>query len=245
MARLPLSPGRAPSCLLLRSSSSCASLPVGGDEAPAWAGGTNFCQRTDFFSPSIHTSSLPSLPACSTALPFHPIVFGCSALRLLHVHDLRPLQRAAMSKPQAGSKFRLTLALPVGAVMNCADNSGAKNLFVIAVNGVGARLNRLPAAASGDMVVASVKKGKPELRKKVMPAVVIRQRKPWRRRDGIFLYFEDNAGVIVNPKGEMKGSAITGPVAKECADLWPRIVRLQTMAGTRENTIGGTYVPVD
>jgi hypothetical protein len=33
----------------------------------------------------------------------------------------------------------------------------------------------------------------------------------------------DNAGVIVNPKGEMKGSAITGPVAKECADLWPRV----------------------
>jgi len=59
-----------------------------------------------------------------------------------------------------------------------------------------------------------------------MPAVVVRQRKPWRRRDGIFLYFEDNAGVIVNPKGEMKGSAITGPVAKECADLWPRIVSI-------------------
>src|SRR5690349_8213293 len=82
----------------------------------------------------------------------------------------------------------------------------------------------------------------------VMPAVVIRQRKPWRRKDGVFLYFEglymlffsaiknwsyclkhiriyklDNAGVIVNPKGEMKGSAITGPVGKECADLWPRI----------------------
>ena len=56
-----------------------------------------------------------------------------------------------------------------------------------------------------------------------MPAVVVRQRKPWRRRDGMFLYFEDNAGVIVNPKCEMKGSAITGPVAKECADLWPRI----------------------
>jgi large subunit ribosomal protein L23e len=86
-----------------------------------------------------------------------------------------------------------------------------------------------------------------------MPAVVVRQRKPWRRKDGVFIYFEDNAGVIVNPKGEMKGalrrrpafrvsllcramrrlgadawswatgSAITGPVAKECADLWPRI----------------------
>ncbi|KAL7410532.1 ribosomal protein L14b/L23e [Mrakia frigida] len=129
-----------------------------------------------------------------------------------------------MSKPQAaGNKFRMTLGLPVGAVMNCADNSGAKNLYVISVVGFGARLNRLPASSAGDMVMASVKKGKPELRKKVMPAVVVRQRKAWRRRDGVFLYFEDNAGVIVNPKGEMKGSAITGPVAKEAADLWPRI----------------------
>ncbi|GMM31690.1 ribosomal 60S subunit protein L23A [Martiniozyma asiatica (nom. inval.)] len=122
-----------------------------------------------------------------------------------------------------GTKFRMSLALPTGAIMNCADNSGARNLYVMAVKGNGARLNRLPAASAGDMVMATVKKGKPELRKKVMPAIVIRQSKPWRRKDGTFLYFEDNAGVIVNPKGEMKGSAITGPVAKECADLWPRI----------------------
>jgi len=105
--------------------------------------------------------------------------------------------------------------------MNCADNSGARNLYVISVKGFGARLNRLPAAGVGDMVMATVKKGKPELRKKVMPAVVIRQSKPWRRPDGMYLYFEDNAGVIVNPKGEMKGSAITGPVGKEAAELWP------------------------
>merc|ERR1712194_154995 len=98
-----------------------------------------------------------------------------------------------------------------------------KNLYVISVCGIGGRLNRLPAAGIGDMVMATVKKGKPELRKKVTPAVVVRQRKSWRRENGIFIYFEDNAGVIVNPKGEMKGSAITGPVAKECADLWPRI----------------------
>merc|ERR1712019_13384 len=123
----------------------------------------------------------------------------------------------------AGGKFRIALGLPVGAVMDCADNTGAKNLYVIAVGGIKGRLNRLPAAGVGDLFIATVKKGKPELRKKVMPAVVIRQRKPFRRKDGIFIYFEDNAGVIVNPKGEMKGSAITGPVAKECADLWPRI----------------------
>merc|ERR1711936_398512 len=101
--------------------------------------------------------------------------------------------------------------------------AGAKFLYVIAVYGIRGRLNRLPAGCSGDMVLCSVEKGKPELRKKVMPAVIIRQRKTFRRKDGQFIYFEDNAGVIVNNKGEMKGSAITGPVAKECADLWPRI----------------------
>lgn len=46
------------------------------------------------------------------------------------------------------------------------------------------------------MVMATVKKGKPELRKKVHPAVIVRQSKPWKRFDGVFLYFEDNAGVV-------------------------------------------------
>ncbi|KAI9458473.1 ribosomal protein L14 domain-containing protein [Boletus coccyginus] len=97
-----------------------------------------------------------------------------------------------------GKKYRLTLSLPVGAVLNCADNSGAKSLFIIEPYGFGAGLNRLPDAGVGDM-------GKPELRKKTLPVIV------------------DNAGVIVNNKGDMKGSVIVGPVAKECADLWPRI----------------------
>eukprot|EP00294_Goniomonas_avonlea_P017065 CAMPEP_0114544790 /NCGR_PEP_ID=MMETSP0114-20121206/3061_1 /TAXON_ID=31324 /ORGANISM="Goniomonas sp, Strain m" /LENGTH=140 /DNA_ID=CAMNT_0001729187 /DNA_START=39 /DNA_END=461 /DNA_ORIENTATION=+ len=123
----------------------------------------------------------------------------------------------------SGNKFRTTLGLPVAAVMNCADNTGAKNLYIVAVKGIKGRLNKLPSGSVGDMVLATVKKGKPELRKKMLTAVIVRQRKPWRRKDGMFIYFEDNAGVIVNPKGEMKGSAVTGPVAKECADLWPRI----------------------
>nr|ADE27976.1 ribosomal protein L23 [Nylanderia nr. pubens LZ-2010] len=122
----------------------------------------------------------------------------------------------------AGAKFRISLGLPVGAVINCADNTGAKNLYVIAVQGIKGRLTLLPAPGSGDMLVAPVKKGKPEFRKKVMPAGVIRQRKPFRRKDGTFIYFGDKAGVIVNNKGEMKGSAIPGPFAKKCAVLWPR-----------------------
>ena len=125
-----------------------------------------------------------------------------------------------------GGKFRISLGLPVAATINCADNTGAKNLYIIAVKGFGARLNRLPSACVGDMIICTVKKGKPDLRKKVMPAVVVRQRKTFRRKDGTFIYFEDNAGVIVNNKGELKGSAITGPVARECADLWPRVASL-------------------
>ena len=124
---------------------------------------------------------------------------------------------------RTGIKLKISNCLPVQCVMNCADNTGAKNLYIIAVTGIGPRLSKLPAGSVGDMFLASVKKGKPELRKKVMPAVIVRQRKALRRREGYWLYFEDNAGVIVNPKGEMKGQNVTGPVAKECADLWPRI----------------------
>lgn len=109
-------------------------------------------------------------------------------------------------EPQRKTQSKLTKKNS-GAVLNCCDNSGARNLYIISVKGIGARLNRLPAAGVGDMVMATVKKGKPELRKKVMPAVVVRQSKPWRRADGIYLYFEDNAGVVspVLPGGSPGG----------------------------------------
>lgn len=78
-----------------------------------------------------------------------------------------PIQRNGwIGGGAAGTKFRMTLGLPVGAVLNCADNSGAKSIFVIGPFGFGSHLNRLPDAGVGDMVMASVKKGKPELRKK-------------------------------------------------------------------------------
>ncbi|KAL3724673.1 hypothetical protein ACJRO7_029785 [Eucalyptus globulus] len=121
----------------------------------------------------------------------------------------------------AGNKFRMSLGLPVAATVNCADNTGAKNLYIISVKGIKGRLNRLPSACVGDMVMATVKKGKPDLRKKVMPAVIVRQRKPWRRKDGVFMYFEGDALTFI--AFQLVGSAITGPIGKECADLWPRI----------------------
>merc|ERR1711893_244143 len=136
-------------------------------------------------------------------------------------------QNLTMSKRGRGGrngvKVKISNCLPVASIMNCADNTGAKNLYMIACTGIGPRMSRMPAGSVGDMFLASVKKGKPELRKKVMPAVIVRQRKSIRRREGHFLYFEDNAGVIITPKGDMKGSGITGPVAKEASDLWPKI----------------------
>ena len=69
---------------------------------------------------------------------------------------------------------------------------------------------------------SSVQKGNGEV-VRVMGCVGLENGGNDSRREGHFLYFEDNAGVIVNPKGEMKGYGITGPVAKECAELWPRI----------------------
>merc|ERR1719498_1791410 len=130
-----------------------------------------------------------------------------------------------MKRGRAGkaAKLKMSVGCCVATLMNCADNSGAKNLYIVAVVGIGGRLNKIPQGAPGDMCLVTCKKGKPELRKKVLKGVIIRQKKAWRRREGIFIRFEDNAGVIVNDKGEMKGSAITGPVAKECAELWPKI----------------------
>ena len=80
---------------------------------------------------------------------------------------------------------------------------------------------RRPISSAG--CAATVKKGKPDLRKKVMPAVIVRQRRPYRRADGTMVSFEDNAVVITTDKGETKGSDIKGPVAREAAERWPRI----------------------
>jgi large subunit ribosomal protein L23e len=125
---------------------------------------------------------------------------------------------------KSGVKHRITLAIPVGCQLPVADNSGAKLVNVISVYSNKGVLNRLPSGAIGDVLLASVRKGKPDMRKKLFQVVIIRQKKPWKRIDGTYVYCEDNAGVIINNRGDPKGSAINGPVAKECGDLFPKIV---------------------
>ena len=120
---------------------------------------------------------------------------------------------------------KISRGLPVGARIKCADNTGARELKLIQVVGYKGRLRRMPSARVGDMVVVTVTRGKPEMRKQVFKAVVIRQRKPYRRADGTWVQFEDNAAVLVTDDGELKGSEIRGPVAREAAERWPGIAR--------------------
>ena len=135
----------------------------------------------------------------------------------------RAKARAFVARGMIGQRPKISKGLPAGSVVKCTDNTGAKELRVIQVIGYKGRLRRVPAAAVGDMVVISVRKGTPDLRRKIFRAVVVRQRKPYRRAEGIWVQFEDNSAVIMTPEGEMRGSEIRGPVAKEAAERWPRI----------------------
>lgn len=102
----------------------------------------------------------------------------------------------------------------------CADNTGAKSLEIITVKVYKRRKRMMAKAGIGDMVICSVKEGKPELKKTVVPAIVIRQKKETIRADGTRIKFEDNAAVVVTPEGEPKGTEIRGPVAREAIQKW-------------------------
>ncbi len=125
-----------------------------------------------------------------------------------------------------GISGRQQRGLPLGATIPCADNTGAKIVSLIGVKAYHGVARRIPAAGVGDMFIASVKSGSPEMKRKVVYAVVIRQRRPFRRSDGLMVQFEDNAAVIVTPEGEIRGSEIKGPVAREAAERWPRIASI-------------------
>lgn len=118
---------------------------------------------------------------------------------------------------------KIAKSLPIGARLSCVDNTGAREVEIISVKGFKGVRRRLDVAGVGDMVVASVKKGTVDMRREVVTAVVVRQKKEYRRADGLRVKFEDNAAVIITPDGVLKGSEIRGPVAKEAADRWPAV----------------------
>ncbi|TQS81286.1 50S ribosomal protein L14 [Candidatus Methanomassiliicoccus intestinalis] len=122
-----------------------------------------------------------------------------------------------------GIAGRQTHGSQTGTVLNVIDNTGAKTIAIITVPRYHGTSRRYPKASVGDIVIASVKKGTPEMRRQVVYAVIVRQRRPFRRADGVMISFEDNAAVITTEEGETKGTDIKGPVAREAAERWPRI----------------------
>ena len=120
--------------------------------------------------------------------------------------------------------------LPVGCEVNACDNSGAKIMKIFAVKGHNTKKGKIQAAGVGDLVLCAVKKGKPEMRKEVVFAIVVRQRRPYRRADGTMIAFEDNAAVVLkDDKGNPKGTLLKGPICKEAADRWPAISKLASI----------------
>ncbi len=128
-----------------------------------------------------------------------------------------------------GLKAKITKALPTGARLDCVDNSGAKVVQIIAVKGYRGVKNRYPKAGVGDMVIITVKRGRPEIKKQILKAVIVRQRKEYRRPSGMRIKFEDNAAVIVDDKGNPKGTEIRGPVAREALERFSKIASSATI----------------
>ena len=124
---------------------------------------------------------------------------------------------------------RTPRALATGSKLTCADNTGARQVQIVSVNQYHGVKRRQPKLGLGDMATVSVKKGTPDMRRKLEKAVVIRQKKEIRRINGLRLSFEDNAMVITNERGEPKGTEIKGPVAREVAERFPKIGSMATI----------------
>jgi large subunit ribosomal protein L14 len=127
-------------------------------------------------------------------------------------------------------KATIPKSLPHGSWVDTCDNSGAKVIKVFAVKGHRTVKGQMPSARVGDLILASVVKGKPDMRKTVVWAVIVRQKKEYKRMDGTRIKFEDNAAVVLkDDKGNPKGTIFKGPIAKEACERWPGIAKMASI----------------
>jgi large subunit ribosomal protein L14 len=116
--------------------------------------------------------------------------------------------------------------LTTGTMMPCTDNSGAKMIYIIGALHFKGTRGRPPQLGIGDVVIASVKKGKPDMVKKVVKALIVRQKKEFRRANGSRLFFDDNAAVLVNDDFLPIGTEIKGVVAREISERYPKVAAI-------------------
>jgi large subunit ribosomal protein L14 len=127
-------------------------------------------------------------------------------------------------------KSRITKALPIGSEVETCDNSGAKVLRIVTIMGGKTTKGRVPAGGVADMVMASVRRGRPDMRKQVVFAVIVRQKKEYKRADGTRIKFEDNSAVVLkDEKGNPKGTIFKGAIAKEVCERWPGIAKIASI----------------
>jgi len=124
-------------------------------------------------------------------------------------------------------KSKLTRALPIGSQLAVCDNSGAKVIEIMGVKNHKTVKGRRSSASVYEKILATVKRGKPEMRKQVVFAVIVRQKKEYKRANGLRVKFEDNAAVVLkDDKGNPKGTIFKGAIAKEVTERWPAIAKV-------------------
>jgi len=125
---------------------------------------------------------------------------------------------------------RTTAGLNLGANMIAADNSGAKIVRLVAVKRGKGKKGKQGCAKMADWVKVSVRKGVPTMKGKVFDAVIIRQKKAYRRLTGERIAFEDNAvAILKDEKGNPKGTQIKGPIAREVLERWPSVAKIASV----------------
>ena len=125
---------------------------------------------------------------------------------------------------------RTTAGLNLGAKMIASDNSGAKVVKLVSVKKGKGRKGRQGRAKIADWVKVSIRKGKPDMKGKVFDAVIIRQKRQYRRLNGEHVAFEDNAvAILKDEKGNPKGTQIKGPIAREVLERWPQVAKIASI----------------
>ena len=134
------------------------------------------------------------------------------------------------------------MAVQMRTMLAVADNSGARKLQVILPLGGGLGKK----AGLGDVVTAAVKEASPDgtvKKGKVVKAVIVRTRKEYRRRDGTYIRFDQNAAVVINDVNEPIGTRVFGPVARELGAFEGRARFAGGCGAANERSaLGGTTV---
>ena len=120
-----------------------------------------------------------------------------------------------------------TRAFNIGTHLIASDNSGARIVKIVSVKRGKSTKKRQQYAKVADQVKVSVRAGKPDMKGQVFDAIIIRQKKPYRRRTGERVCFEDNAAVLLKDEtGNPKVTQIKGPVAREVQERWPSVAKI-------------------